>query len=40
MTKLLEQAIEKLRQLPEEKQDAAAAVIFAYIANYDSDETF
>lgn len=32
MTKLLEQAIEQLRELPEEEQDAAADVLFAYIS--------
>lgn len=33
MTKLLEQAIEQLRELPEEEQDAAADALFAYIAS-------
>jgi hypothetical protein len=32
MTKLLEQAINELRNLPEDEQDAAADVLFAYIA--------
>jgi hypothetical protein len=35
MTKLLEQAIEHLRDLPDEEQDAAADVLFAYISNDD-----
>jgi len=33
MTKLLEEAIEQLRDLPEDEQDAAADVLFAYISN-------
>jgi hypothetical protein len=33
MTRTLEEAIESLRELPEEEQDAAAAAIFAYISN-------
>jgi hypothetical protein len=33
MTKLLQQAIEQLRNLPEEDQDAAADVLFAYISS-------
>lgn len=33
MTKLLEEAIEQLRDLPEEEQDAAADVLFAYISS-------
>lgn len=33
MTKLLEQAIEQLRDLPEEEQDAAADALFAYISS-------
>jgi hypothetical protein len=32
MTKLLEQAIAKVRQLPEDAQDAAADALFAHIA--------
>jgi hypothetical protein len=32
MTKLLEQAINELRNLPEDEQDAAADALFAYIA--------
>jgi hypothetical protein len=35
MTKLLDQAIEHLRDLPEDEQDAAADVLFAYIASDD-----
>ena len=35
MTKLLEQAVEQVRKLPEEDQDAAADVLFAHIANED-----
>jgi len=35
MTKLLEQAIDQLRDLPEEEQDAAADVLFAYISSDD-----
>jgi threonine aldolase len=33
MTKLLEEAIEQLRDLPAEDQDAAANVLFAYISS-------
>jgi hypothetical protein len=33
MTRLLDEAIETLRNLPEEDQDAAADVLFAYISN-------
>jgi hypothetical protein len=33
MTKLLEKAIEQLRELPEDEQDAAAHIVFAYIAS-------
>ena len=32
MTKLLEQAIKELRNLPEDQHDAAADALFAYIA--------
>lgn len=32
MTKLLEQAIAKLRELPESDQDAAADALFAHLA--------
>lgn len=35
MTKLLEEAIEQLRDLPEEEQDAAADALFAYISSDD-----
>lgn len=35
MTKLLEQAVEQARELPEEDQDAAAEALFAHIANRD-----
>ncbi len=35
MTKLLEQAVEQARELPEEDQDAAAEALFALIANED-----
>jgi hypothetical protein len=37
MTQLLEQAIEELRSLPEDEQDAAADAMFAYIT---SDERY
>lgn len=33
MTTLLEEAIEQLRELPEDEQDAAADVLFAYISS-------
>jgi hypothetical protein len=33
MSKLLQQAIEQLRDLPEDEQDAAADVLFAYISS-------
>ena len=33
MTKLLQEAIEQLRELPEEDQDAAADALFAFIAS-------
>jgi hypothetical protein len=33
MTRHLEEAIDTLRDLPEEDQDAAADVLFAYISN-------
>jgi hypothetical protein len=35
MTKLLDEAIDQLRELPDEEQDAAADALFAYIANDD-----
>jgi hypothetical protein len=37
MTKLLEQALQYLRDLSEEEQDAAADVLFAYIASDERD---
>ena len=33
MTKLLEEAIEHLRDLPEEEQDSAADALFAFISS-------
>jgi hypothetical protein len=33
MSKLLEEAIEQLRDLPEEEQDAAADVVFSYVSS-------
>ena len=33
MTQLLEEAIETLRELPEDEQDAAADALFAYISS-------
>jgi len=39
MTRTLEEAIERLLELPEEEQDAAATAIFAYICNDDRNET-
>ena len=33
MISLLEQAIEQLRELPEEEHDAAAEVLFAYVSS-------
>ena len=33
MSRLLDEAIETLRDLPEEDQDAATDVLFAYISN-------
>jgi hypothetical protein len=35
MTKLLEQAVEQARELPEEEQDAPAEALFVHIANQD-----
>jgi hypothetical protein len=35
MTKLLAQAVEQARELPEEDQNAAAEALFAHIANRD-----
>lgn len=33
MTSLLEKAIEQLRELPEDEQNAAADVLFAYVSS-------
>lgn len=33
MSRLLEQAIEQLRELPEDEQDYAADAVFAYLAS-------
>ena len=33
MTKLLEEAIEHLRELPEDEQDAAADAVIAYVSS-------
>jgi hypothetical protein len=33
MSKLLDQAIEQLRDLPEDEQNAAADVVFAYVSS-------
>jgi hypothetical protein len=33
MTRLLDEAIETLRELPEEEQDAAADALFAYMSS-------
>jgi len=38
MTRTLEEAISRLRELPEEEQDAAAMVIFAYISSDERNE--
>jgi hypothetical protein len=35
MTRRLEEAIETLRDLPEDEQDAAASALFAYISSDD-----
>jgi hypothetical protein len=37
MTKLLEEAVERLRNLPEGMQDKAAEFLFAYLANRDQE---
>jgi hypothetical protein len=37
MTKLLDQAIAQLRQLPEEAQDDVAEALFAHIAGHERD---
>ena len=39
MTRHLEEAIETLRDLPEEEQDAAADVLFAYISSEEREYT-
>lgn len=39
MTKLLQEAFDQLRELPEEEQDAAADVLFAYISSEDRQYT-
>jgi hypothetical protein len=36
MSKLLEQAIEKVRELPEHEQDMAAAELLGYLADFPS----
>jgi hypothetical protein len=33
MSKLLDEAIEQLRELPEDEQNAAADVVFAYVSS-------
>jgi hypothetical protein len=38
MSKLLEQAIEKARQLPEDEQDMAAAELIGYLADFPTSE--
>ena len=38
MSKLLEQAIEKVRQLPEAEQDMAAAELIGYLADFPTSE--
>jgi hypothetical protein len=39
MTKLLEQALERLRKLPEADQDEAADFLFNFMASSDDDDT-
>ena len=39
MTKSLDEAVEQLRELTDEEQDAAARVLFAYIASDERDYT-
>jgi hypothetical protein len=39
MTKYLEQAIEQVRELPAEEQDAAADVLFAYVSSEERQYT-
>jgi hypothetical protein len=38
MTKLLERAIEKVRELPEDEQDMAAAELIGYLAEFPTPE--
>jgi hypothetical protein len=38
MTRVLEEAINRLRELPEEEQDAAAFAVFAYLTADDRNE--
>ena len=38
MSKLLQQAIERVRQLPEEEQDMAAAELIGYLADFPTPE--
>jgi len=38
MSKLLEQAIEKVRQLPEQEQDMAAAELIGYLADFPTSQ--
>jgi hypothetical protein len=38
MSKLLEQAIEKVRELPEPEQDIAAAELLGYLADFPAPE--
>jgi hypothetical protein len=37
MSKLLEQAIEKVRELPEKEQDMAAAELLGYLADFPTE---
>jgi hypothetical protein len=39
MSKLLDEAIEELRNLPDDEQDAAADALFAYISSDEADDT-
>jgi hypothetical protein len=38
MSKLLQQAIEKVRELPEEEQDMAAAELIGYLSDFPTSE--
>jgi hypothetical protein len=38
MSKLLQQAIERVRQLPEEEQDMAAAELIGYLSDFPTPE--